>query len=205
MKVKWLLLSITVVLTVGLSTAVWAHCDETPVPLRIGQGYGARQGDSQGWMAQLSEEQREQLKTEVGEMREQGASPEEVRDAVGKMLKGWGVEPARGGQGGGMRGYEPMIGDRGGGMGGYGPMMEGRGGGMEGHEPMMGGRGVGIGGYGAGPGWMSQLTPEQRQQIQATIKDMLKKWGIEPPQQGRGYGPMRGGRGGGMQGQGRGE
>ncbi len=192
MKVKWSLISITVVLTVGLSTAVWAHCDETPVPLRLGQGYGARQGDSQGWMAQLSEEQREQIKTEIGEMRQQAASPQEVRDAVRKMLKDWGVdEPARGGQGGGMRGYEPMMG--------------GRGGGMEGHGPMMGGRGVGMRGYGAGPGWMSQLTPEQRQQIQATIRDMLKNWGIEPPQQGRGYDPMRGGRGGGMQGQGCGE
>ncbi len=198
MKVKWLLLSITVLLTVGLSTAVWAHCDETPLPLRLGQGYGARQGGSQGWMAQLSEEQREQIKTEVGEMREQGASPQEVRDAVGKMLKGWGVEPAREGQGGGMRGDGPMMEGRGGGMGGYGPMMGGRGAGMRGYGPQMWG-------YGASPGWMSQLTPEQRQQIQATIKDMLKKWGIEPPQQGRGYGPMRGGRGGGMQGQGCGE
>ena len=187
MKAKWLVIGITAVLTVGLSTAVWAQwCGEAP--LKLGQGCDAQQGTGQGWMAQLTEEQREQIRTEVGEMRERGVSPQEIRDAVREILEGWGVEPAWQGLGGRMRGYGPMMGGRGGARRGYGPMMGGRG--MRGHGPQIwAGR--------AGPGWMSQLTQEQRQEIRATIRDMLEDRGIEPPQQGRGYGPMRGGRGAG--------
>jgi DNA-binding transcriptional regulator YhcF (GntR family) len=42
--------------------------------------------------SQLTEEQRETVRAKVEEMREAGASPEEVHAAVKEMLDGWGVD-----------------------------------------------------------------------------------------------------------------
>ena len=52
MKAKWLVIGIAAVLTVGLSTTVWAQwCGEAL--LKLGQGCDAQQGTGQGWMARL--------------------------------------------------------------------------------------------------------------------------------------------------------
>jgi DNA-binding transcriptional regulator YhcF (GntR family) len=44
------------------------------------------------FLDQLSEDQREALRTMVEEMREADASHEEIRSAVHEMLEGWGIE-----------------------------------------------------------------------------------------------------------------
>ncbi len=54
----------------------------------------------QGIMQQLTPEQREQLKDMIAELKEDGASKEEIREAVVEQLKEWGVErPQRPGNG----------------------------------------------------------------------------------------------------------
>ena len=47
----------------------------------------------QGIMQQLTPEQREELKVRIGELREEDATPQEIRTAVGEMFKEWGVQP----------------------------------------------------------------------------------------------------------------
>ncbi len=125
---------------------------EPPVGAR-GPGLGGL--GKQGWLGQLTPEQRQQVTAKVKELREQGKTPQEIHAAVLEMLKGWGIEPP------------------------------------------VGARGPGLGGLGK-QGWLGQLTPEQRQQVTAKIKElreqgkapqeihaaileMLKGWGIEPP------------------------
>jgi uncharacterized membrane-anchored protein len=51
---------------------------------------GDRHG--KGFWANLTEEQREAVQEKTKEMRSQGASREEIRDAVAEMLKGYGIE-----------------------------------------------------------------------------------------------------------------
>jgi len=43
-------------------------------------------------MQRLTPDQREQVKTRVTELREDGASAQEIREALGDMLKGWGIQ-----------------------------------------------------------------------------------------------------------------
>jgi len=158
------------------------------------------------WLAQLTPEQRQQVTAKVKELREQGKTPQEIRAAIAEMLKGWGVEvPAPGG---------PGLG--GGWLGQLTPeqrqqvtakVKELR---EQGKTPqeiraaiaeMFKGWGVEVpapNGPGLGGGWLGQLTPEQRQQVTAKVKElreqgktpqeiraaiaeMLKGWGIEVP------------------------
>jgi hypothetical protein len=123
-------------------------------------GEGQGQGMRNGFGANLTEEQRTQLQAKIKEMRQAGAKPEEIRAAVAELFKGWGIEmPKRG---------------------------EGAGGGL-------------------GKGLMDKLTEEQKTQLQAKVKEMraagakpeeiraavqelLKGWGVQPPQDGQGRG-----------------
>jgi len=68
------------------------------------QGTEGRQnrGQGQGWMGQLTEEQRTQLKAKTDELKAAGAKPAEIRAAIAELCKGWGIEPPKaGGQRGG--------------------------------------------------------------------------------------------------------
>ena len=48
-------------------------------------------------MQRLTPEQREEVQGTVKELREDGASGQEIREALGDMLKGWGIQlPAQG-------------------------------------------------------------------------------------------------------------
>lgn len=104
-----------------------------------------------GRFASLTKEQREQVQAKVKEMRAAGAKPEEVKATVTEMLKGFGVQPAAGKHGAGLKAT------------------------------------------------MEKLTPEQRTQVQAKVKElraaaktpeeiraavteMLKGFGVELPQ-----------------------
>jgi Spy/CpxP family protein refolding chaperone len=130
-----------------------------------GQGQGGPGGPGKGLMANLTEEQRTQLQAKIKELRAADAKPEEIHAAVAEMCKGWGVEMPQRGQG-------------------------------------QGGPGGARNGFGA------NLTEEQRTQVQAKVKEMrqagaqpeeiraavqelLKGWGVQPPQRGQGHGPMQ--------------
>lgn len=64
-----------------------------------GRGHGPGHG---GFFDQLTEEQRDALHEKIEEMRGAGATREEIHDAVGAMLEGWGIEvPERPGRKGG--------------------------------------------------------------------------------------------------------
>ncbi|TET83644.1 T9SS type A sorting domain-containing protein, partial [candidate division TA06 bacterium] len=75
------------------------------------KGYGIDSPERRGigragkrFLSCLTEEQRETVEEKIKEMRNQGASREEIRAAVGKMLKGYGIErPERRVQGRGRR------------------------------------------------------------------------------------------------------
>jgi DNA-binding transcriptional MerR regulator len=103
------------------------------------------------WMSQLTDDQKEEIQQLVESLRESGASPKEIRDAVKATLEGWGIEVP---------------------------------------EPV--GRGQRL------SPWMSQLTDEQKAQIQQLIQSMrddgatpqeirdavnakLQEWGIQLP------------------------
>ncbi len=69
---------------------------------------GGRQGLGKGPFAELSSEQREAVHRRVEEMRADGAAPEEIHEAVGEMLRGYGVELPEGwGEHGGPPGFAP--------------------------------------------------------------------------------------------------
>jgi Spy/CpxP family protein refolding chaperone len=64
-----------------------------------GPGHGRGHG---GFFGQLTEEQKDAVHATVQEMRDAGATREEVHAAVREMLAGWGIEvPERQGRGGG--------------------------------------------------------------------------------------------------------
>ncbi|TET45159.1 hypothetical protein E3J62_08600, partial [candidate division TA06 bacterium] len=64
----------------------------------------SEQDRGRGFLSCLTEEQRETVEEKIKEMRSQGASREEIRAAVGKVLKGYGIErPERRVQGRGRR------------------------------------------------------------------------------------------------------
>ncbi len=75
---------------------------------------GANTGDRVGILQQLTPEQREQLQGKTAELREQGATPQEIREAVGDLLQGWGIQPGAGQ--GGQQAAPPRWGQRGMGM-----------------------------------------------------------------------------------------
>ena len=43
-------------------------------------------------MQRLTPEQREEVRTTVKELHEEGVEPQEIREAVREMLEGWGIE-----------------------------------------------------------------------------------------------------------------
>lgn len=56
----------------------------------LSQRGGGHQG--KGFLSNLTDEQREAVREKMEEMREQGATPEEIHTAVAEMLKGYGIE-----------------------------------------------------------------------------------------------------------------
>jgi hypothetical protein len=107
------------------------------------------------WMSQLTDDQKTQIQQLVQSMKDSGAPPQEIGDAVKAKLQEWGIQPPE--QGGPQRGLPP---------------------------------------------WMSQLTDDQKAQIQQLIESLrtsgatpqeirdavntkLQEWGIQlaaPPQ-----------------------
>ena len=64
----------------------------------------SEQDSGRGFLSCLTEEQRETVEEKIKEMRGQGAGREEIRAAVGEMLKGYGIErPERRARGRGRR------------------------------------------------------------------------------------------------------
>ncbi len=124
----------------------------------------------------LTDEQKEAVREKISEMRKQDATPEEIHDAIAEMLKGYGIDVPEDWEG---------------------P-----------HGP---------GGFGPGPGgFWEDLTKEQREtvrdkikemrsqgstreEIHATVAEMLKGYGIEVPEDSGGphgpgcFGPPPGG------------
>ena len=188
---------------------------------------GAGRGDRAGILQQLTPEQREQLQGKTAELREQGASMEQVREAVGDMLQGWGIEAPRRDVGPrwGQPGQPPQWGQQAGpprwgqqvappqwGHPGQPPQWGQQGPppqwGQQGPPPQWGQQGPapqwGQRGFGQqGMGMMQQLTPEQREEVQAKITEMkeagasreeihgavrelFEGWGVEP----RPHGPQ---------------
>ena len=50
------------------------------------------QGPRQPWLAELTDEQKEELKQTIEDMKEAGATHEEIREAVVAKLDAWGIE-----------------------------------------------------------------------------------------------------------------
>lgn len=178
-----------------------------------GQGRGGGKGPGLGmnkqFLANLTPDQRTQLEAKVNELKAAGKTPEEIRAAVGELLKGWGIEPP---VAGGQRGQGPAW------MGQLtedqraqvqAKMKEMKAAGKTQQEiraavmEMLKGWGIQAPQGRQGQGGMLQgvadkLTPDQRQQLQAKMKEMrqagktreeihtaiaemLKGWGIAPP------------------------
>jgi len=91
MKMKWLWIGAVAMLCAVLTAAVWAV--NTP---GLGQEAGGAQGMRQGRKPPLTPEQREELKAKVKEMKEEGASGEEIREALKDMLNDWDIELPQG-------------------------------------------------------------------------------------------------------------
>lgn len=73
---------------------------ELPEKCRLLDGPGGLRHDRGGFMANLTEEQRQAIREKVKEMQSQGATREEIRAAKAEMLKGYGVElPEKWGKG----------------------------------------------------------------------------------------------------------
>jgi len=165
---------------------------------RQGQGAGNRFG------ANLTDEQRAQLQAKIKEMRAANAKPEDIKAAIAKLYKGWGLEMPRGqgdGQGFGKgNGFGANLTDEQRAQlqakikelrdaGAKREAMKAaidelyKGWGLE--PPQFGeggkGKGDGKGGLGRGPmqELMQGLTDEQRQQV-LTKTDEMKKAGSTP-------------------------
>ncbi len=84
-----------------------------------GEGCGGGQGNGHGRghagpLSQLTEEQKEAIHERMAEMREAGASREEIHAAVREMMGSWGIEPAErpgreGREGAGERRHHPPF------------------------------------------------------------------------------------------------
>ncbi len=144
MKTKVLLVTMVAIVAMVASVGAWAHEEGSDSCQGEGSTYAKH-----ARMPMLTSEQREEVKAKVAEMHEQSATREEVREAVGDMLKGWGIEAPR-------RGVGPRSGQP-----GQPPRW-----GQQGPAPQWGQRGMGI---------MQQLTPEQCEQVKATISEMKEQ------------------------------
>lgn len=166
------------------------------------------------WMEQLTPEQRTELQAKIKELNAAGKTKQEIRTSVLEMLKGWGVKARGGGQG--------AKAGRGGQLGGIMAKLTDeqrkqlqdelgklRAAGKTPEEiraacaEMLKGWGIEMpqGGQAGGQrALMQKLTPEQRQQVRAKIKElrdagktppeikaavleMLKGLGVQPPAQ----------------------
>lgn len=177
-----------------------------------GAGKGAGKGEGHGFMGQLTPDQRTQLLAKMTAMKAANATPEETRAAVVAMLKDWGVEAPQGqraGQGQGREWMAKLTAEQRDQV--QAKLKELRAAGKTREEiktavaEMLKGWGVEVGaGRGQGQGGplkpiMEKLTPDQRQQAQAKVKElrdagknrqeikavvleMLKGWGVEAPQ-----------------------
>jgi hypothetical protein len=65
---------------------------EPPEDMDSGRGPGGGQPPFQGPMVQLNEEQRKEIRQLIGELRQQGASQDEIRTAVEGKLTEWGID-----------------------------------------------------------------------------------------------------------------
>ena len=87
MKAKWVVVGLVVVVTVALVAVAWTADEGCPT----GHGQGAHMA-KRACMAQLTPEQREELKATIAPMREAGASKQEIHQAVAGLFEGWGIE-----------------------------------------------------------------------------------------------------------------
>jgi mRNA-degrading endonuclease RelE of RelBE toxin-antitoxin system len=203
MKRKWLTVGLILVLTGGAAALLWAEGAGGPAPgAPAGQAGPAKHA---GWMQNLTPEQRAQVQAKIQEMKQAGKTPEEIRQAVFEMLKGWGVQLPQGAGAGDKQGPAWM----------QQLTPEQRAQVLAKHQElkqagktpeeihaaiaeMLKGWGVQMPAGGGRGGWMAQLTPEQQQQVKAKIQEMqqqgktkqeihaavlemLKGWGIQAP------------------------
>jgi len=164
-------------------------------------------GRGQGFMEKLTADQRGQLSAKIEEMRQQGATPEQIHQAIADMLKGWGIElPARG-AGMGARLMAKLTPDQQQQLKTKLADLKQQGATREQIRQavvdMLNGWGIAPPQRPAGAGWgvTAKLTADQRAQVKAkiadlrqqgatreqihqAIADMLKSWGIEVPQPG---------------------
>lgn len=183
--------------------------------IEAGPGAGAGEGQGREWLAKLTPEQREQVQAKIKELKAAGKTREEIKTAVAAMLKEWGIELGAGqgqgqGQGGPLKGIlDQLTAEQRTQV--QAKIKELKAAGKTREEikaavaEMLKGWGVEVG---AGPGQgqggplkaiMEKLTPDQRQQTQAKVKElrdagktrqeikaavleMLKGWGVEAPQ-----------------------
>jgi len=85
---------IAVMLSIGLLLSLSNLAYSQNFDGHRGQGHpGARAGDHHGPFApNLTEEQRQTLRQTVEQLREQGATPNEIHDAVSQLFEQWGIE-----------------------------------------------------------------------------------------------------------------
>ena len=116
-------------------------------------GRGERRGHGPRFMEQLTETQREGIHQMVMEMRQAGASREEIHAAVREMLEGWGIglpEPRGEGRGPGPRFMRQLTEEQREAI----------------HQMVIEMRGAGA----------------SREEIHAAVREMLEGWGIEVPE-----------------------
>lgn len=168
----------------------------------------------QKWMAQLTADQQAQVQAKIKEMTAAGKTKEEIKTAVMQMLKGWGIKARGQGTQGGKAAQgankalmakltdeqRKQLQDK---------ITDLRAAGKTPEEikaavmEMLKGWGIELPQRGKAAGLralMQNLTPEQRQQVEAKIKElrdanktqaeikaavleMLKGWGVQPPAQ----------------------
>ncbi|NPV48323.1 MAG: hypothetical protein HPY69_15395 [Armatimonadetes bacterium] len=173
------------------------------------QGWGIklpeRQPERQPWWRQLTADQQKELKDKVAELLESSTPPERIGQAIAETLKGWGIEPIPGRQGI-MAGLPKLTEEQRKQVQAKVKDMR-----AQGAKPqeiraavkdMLKGWGIELPQQGGRGALLQQLTPDQRQQLQAKVKElrgrnatreeirtavqeMLKGWGVELPQ-GRG-------------------
>ena len=88
MMLKWVLVGVVaVVATVVVGAVVWSG-DEGGKP---GHGEGMHMA-KRACKAELTAEQRETLKATIAELKEDGASKQEIHAALAELFRKWGIE-----------------------------------------------------------------------------------------------------------------
>jgi DNA-binding transcriptional regulator YhcF (GntR family) len=124
------------------------------LPERPGEGRGEGRGPRHEFMEQLTDAQREKLHQMVTEMREAGASREEIHAAVRELLAGWGIElPEHPGEGRGRRCRHEIM------------------------EKLTGAQREELHGMVRG----MREAGASREEIHAAVRELLAGWGIELP------------------------